>query len=343
MPSIEANHAESLPKTNSLISRLVSLITLLCLIVIVGLTIATIIAIAVPQWWLGDLLGHLRIHYGVGSLVCAIWFLSSRKRVALLAFIPALVNLSILLPLYNSPSPTPSSQHTLRILHYNLDKNAPSHDQAFAYLREHSADILFLQEVTPELADKFSTELPNYRAIYVESLPNTHGSAFLISTSTTLTVQSTETIHLPETSPRPLITTTIIWNDQSLTVLSFHVIRPKNIYTENIQEIEYAAAADWVTTERQSGIPIVVIGDCNSTPWSARVQNFLSESGLHDSSIGFGYQPTWSTGFPLIFGLPIDHAFVSSELAIQDRAVGPQLGGDHAPLWVTIALVNNEK
>ncbi len=286
MPSIEANHAQTAPKITSLISRLGGLLTLPCFIAVVGFTIATIIAIATPHWWLGDLLGHLRIHYGIGSLVCAIWFLSIRKRIALLAFIPALINLSVLLPLYNSTLPAISSPHTLRILHYNLDKNASSHDQAFSYLREHSADILFLQEVTPELADKFSTELPNYRAVYVESLQNTHGSAFLLPVTTALTVQSTNTIHLPESSPRPLITATVIWDGQPLILLSFHVIRPKNAYTENIQAAEFAAAADWIIAQQQNETPIIVIGDYNTTPWSARFQNFLIDKVVRSRTIG---------------------------------------------------------
>lgn len=342
-PSIEVAILQKTFQAKRLISRLACLLTLLCLIATLGLTIATIIAVTVPHWWLGDLLGHLRIHYGIGLLLCTIWFVSRRRWIGSLALIPALINLSVLLPLYSTRSPAISNPHTLQILHYNLDKNAPSHDQAFEYLREHSADILFLQEVTPELADKFTDELPNYRAVYIESLPNTHGSAFLLSTNTTLTVQSTDIIHLPETSPRPLITTTILWNNQPLTLLSFHVIRPKNAYTENIQAIEYDAAADWIATQRQNGIPMVVIGDCNTTPWSARLQNFLNMSGLRDSSTGFGYQPTWSAGFPIWLGLPIDHAFVSSEIEIHDRAIGPKLGGDHAPLWITIAVTNEQK
>lgn len=319
-------------------SLLLQLPTILCFFLTIGLTIATILSIAVPYWWLGDLLGHLRVHYAIVFLFCTIWFAVRRHRVGLLALIPALVNLSVLVPLYSSPSPVVRTPHTLQVLHYNLDKNASTHDKAFAYLREHSADILFLQEVTPELADRLTDELPAYRAIYVEPLPNTHGSAFLLSTTTTLTVQSAGTIHLPETSPRPLITATIVWDVQPLTLLSLHVIRPKDAYTEDIQATEYAATAGWIAAQRQSGVPMLVIGDCNTTPWSARLQNFLNVSGLRDSSIGFGYQPTWSAGFPIVFGLPIDHAFVSSELVIQDRVVGPKLGGDHAPLWITVGL-----
>ncbi|MFN8424683.1 MAG: endonuclease/exonuclease/phosphatase family protein [Anaerolineales bacterium] len=338
MPSIETNHAQTPPKTNSLISRLVSLITLLCFIAIVGLTIATIIAIAVPHWWLGDLLSHLRIHFAVGLLFCMIWFIPLRKRISLLILIPLFVNLSVLAPLYTSRSSANLSPDTLKILHYNLDKTTPSHEEAFAYLREHPADILFLQEVTPELADKFASELPDYRLIYAEPLDNTHGSALLLPVASTLTVQSTNTIHLPESSPRPLITATVIWDGQPLTLLSFHVVRPKNAYTENIQAAEFAAAADWIIAQRQNETPLIVIGDYNSTPWSARFQTFLNTSGLQDSSIGFGYQPTWSMGFPILFGLPIDHAVISPEIVVQDRAVGPQLGGDHAPLWITVAL-----
>ena len=320
-------------------SLLVQLLTGLGVFVTLGLTFATLVSLTVPDWWLGDLLSHLRFHYALGLLVCTLWLVKRRHWVGLLAFLLTLVNLSILIPFYAARPPIIPTASALRILHYNLDMTASSHQAAFAYLRQQPADVLFLQEVTPALAAQFARELPTYRVIYTQPLRNTHGSAFLLPITTTLTVQAVGTVHLPTTSPRPMITATVIYDGQPLILLSLQVVRPKDAYTEDIQATEYDAVATWVRTQRQqTGTPILVIGDCNTTPWSARFKHFLFESGLQDTSIGFGLQPTWSANLPVLLGLPIDHAFVSPELVTQARTVGPNLGGDHAPLLVTIAL-----
>ena len=322
-----------------LVSLLVQLLTGLSVFVTLGLAAATLVSLTVPRWWLGDLLSHLRFHYALGLLVCTLCLIVRHRWVSLLVFLLTLVNLSILVPFYAARPPIIPTASTLCILHYNLDMTASSHQAAFAYLRQQQADVLFLQEVTPALAAQFARELPAYRVVYAQPLPNTHGSALLLPINTTLMVQSVGTVHLPTTSPRPMITATIAYEGRPLALLSLQVVRPKDAYTEDIQATEYDAVAAWVSIQRQrTGTPMLVIGDCNTTPWSARFQQFLVASGLQDTSIGFGFQPTWSASLPVLLGLPIDHAFVSPELVTQARVVGPDLGGDHAPLWVTIAL-----
>jgi endonuclease/exonuclease/phosphatase (EEP) superfamily protein YafD len=197
---------------------------------------------------------------------------------------------------------------------------------------------MLLQELTPALAGRLASELPGYRVVYAIPMENTHGSALLLPAESPIEVLAAWEIHLPESSPRPLIAATLRHDGRALTLLSLHVIRPKDADTAAIQAAEYAATAAWARDQRQqTGLPLLIIGDYNTTPWSARFQRFLAESGLRDSSAGFGYQPTWPAYAPAI-GIPIDHAAVSPEVAVLARAAGPDLGGDHTPLRLTIAL-----
>lgn len=95
---------------------------------------------------------------------------------------------------------------------------------------------------------------------------------------------------------------------------------------------ELAALADRV---RWTGGSRIVIGDLNSTEGSPFFADFLRGSGLRDTRLGFGRQPSWPVGIPLRIAL--DHAFVSGDLAVAYRRLGPEIGSDHYPLILDLA------
>jgi endonuclease/exonuclease/phosphatase (EEP) superfamily protein YafD len=79
------------------------------------------------------------------------------------------------------------------------------------------------------------------------------------------------------------------------------------------------------------------VGDLNTTPWGHAFRALVLDSGLRDSSRGFGFQWSWPASFwPL--GIPIDHALVSDGVNVLDRRMGPSIGSDHLPLVVDIQL-----
>ncbi|WP_422931493.1 endonuclease/exonuclease/phosphatase family protein [Singulisphaera sp. PoT] len=95
---------------------------------------------------------------------------------------------------------------------------------------------------------------------------------------------------------------------------------------------ELSALAEKVRAEGGSQ---VVIGDMNSTEGSPRFADFLQITGLRDSRLGFGRQLSWPVGLP--YQIAIDHAFLSADLAVVDRRLGPSIGSDHAPLILDLA------
>jgi endonuclease/exonuclease/phosphatase (EEP) superfamily protein YafD len=87
-----------------------------------------------------------------------------------------------------------------------------------------------------------------------------------------------------------------------------------------------AAAAREASTGRT-----LVIGDMNATPWSSRLRDLSAKLVRLSPALG----STWFSSLPVL-GLPIDHAFVTSDLRASAR-VGPGVGSDHLPLIVSIA------
>jgi len=79
----------------------------------------------------------------------------------------------------------------------------------------------------------------------------------------------------------------------------------------------------------------IVMGDMNTSDGSANFAAFVRATGLRDSRYGFGRQGSFPTFSP--YRIAIDHAFVSDDLAVVDRRLGPSIGSDHYPLVFELA------
>jgi endonuclease/exonuclease/phosphatase (EEP) superfamily protein YafD len=88
-------------------------------------------------------------------------------------------------------------------------------------------------------------------------------------------------------------------------------------------------------------LPVVVLGDLNTTPWSPFFSDLLREGGLQDTSAGRGIFASWPSALPFL-RIPLDHCLVSPGFAVCDKRVGPRVGGDHLPIVVTLQRRQND-
>lgn len=86
--------------------------------------------------------------------------------------------------------------------------------------------------------------------------------------------------------------------------------------------------------ERDAGLPLLVVGDLNATPWSTA----LTGGTAGDLRRATPLTPTWTPFPPLPLGLPIDHVLASPQWQRVDAARGPDIGSDHRPIRVALAL-----
>ncbi len=277
-----------------------------------------------------------RPHFVFASVVALIWFLWQRNKVmSSVSFVTLIINLFVLAPLFLSPSTNVESTSTLTIAHLNTD-------QGQAILTDVSninVDVLLLQEVTPELDDSLTKLFNSYDLVHSHPLTNTHGSALLIHKDIEIEVLHTEIIYLPDSSVRPLISADIKFENRLIKLLSLHIIRPHHEWADWYQQIELNAVAKWSREiQQEAEYEVVVVGDFNVTPWSDRFAKLLVEGNLNDTLRGYGLQNTWPSNFPLILGLPIDHALYSNGLATIGRSTMIVKGTDHALLLVQLAL-----
>lgn len=78
-------------------------------------------------------------------------------------------------------------------------------------------------------------------------------------------------------------------------------------------------------------------GDLNFTAWSPIYGELESDTGLISAAPSNGYRPIWST-YPAILRVPIDHRLLSEGLKIERIRTSPDIGSDHLPLIVDIAV-----
>ena len=88
-------------------------------------------------------------------------------------------------------------------------------------------------------------------------------------------------------------------------------------------------------------LPVVVLGDWNTPPWSAFFRDFFARTGY--SSMQSRPWPETTRFLErfrryFIFGAAIDHVAMSSQVSMAHWQVGPDFGSNHLPIVVDLAL-----
>jgi endonuclease/exonuclease/phosphatase (EEP) superfamily protein YafD len=211
----------------------------------------------------------------------------------------------------------------LELVAYNVLYRNRSYDEVIDWLRASRADVVVVVEAGGEWGRRIAkADLP-FTVTSAEG--EGPGDGLVI-----LTRAAPLTAEILRLGTRPAIALTLPLGDGHVRVLGVHPFAPTTPRGALLQEEEFEAIARWA--DPADG-PVVVAGDLNATPWYPAFPDLL-RGGLHDSSRGFGWQPTWSAG-PL--AMPIDHVLHSEDLTVHTRTTGPRMGSDHRPLTVVLA------
>jgi len=305
----------------------------------VALTVATISAYFGQGVWPVGMLDHLGLQILWAFLLVLLASAVLRDRLGFVWGLVAAINAYPLLSL-SIPPPEAKTPPALTALHANIDREGGSVAKVVAALRESQADILFLQEVTPETLPVIETGFVHHRLILGHPLPNSHGSALFLRKDSLVDVAHAEVILSPDTSRRPVLIADLVVAGRVIKVMSAHPTRPKADGTFQAQRRELRDIAVWAKAQQEAGFKTLVIGDFNATATSRLLHGFAQDAGLVTSQQGYPLQMTWPAGLPLPFQIAIDHAFHSPDLQTQLRWTGPDIGSDHLPLGLTLAFKN---
>jgi endonuclease/exonuclease/phosphatase (EEP) superfamily protein YafD len=293
-----------------------------------GVAAMTALAIA-PLPWPLDLAAHFHVQYLVAAAALTPLAIALRcPRAADLAAIAALGNFVILTP-HLRPAPIHTA-HTqpLRVLVLNVHTSSTAHDQVRALLDDVDPDVIALLEVDQRWLTALEPSLVRYEGRLEEPRDDNFGIALYHRRP--LAHARVELLggQLPSIVARL---------DTGVTVIATHPIPPVSAATARDNLRQLVAVGDLAASIRG---PRIIIGDLNATPWSRPFTNLLAHSGLRDSRAGFGVgasfpaAPAWLA--PL--RIPIDHALVSADIAVVDHRVERDVGSDHLPVVLDVAL-----
>jgi endonuclease/exonuclease/phosphatase (EEP) superfamily protein YafD len=130
----------------------------------------------------------------------------------------------------------------------------------------------------------------------------------------------------------PSITALASIGGQAFTIVVTHPLPPLGGF-----KIRNAQLDDFARIRPHLQKNMILIGDLNTSSWSPYFVELTQRTGLRDSQLGFGVQPSWPSYSPL-FRIPIDHILVSPKFVILSRKIGPNVGSDHLPVIVALGL-----
>lgn len=278
-------------------------------------------------WWVLDLAAHFRVQYALGSLLLFGLAMLRPGRAAALPATAAVVNLACVVPIYLSDEAPPSNTPPLSVLSHNIHTLNGEKAALCSAIERSGADVVLLYEVSTAWLEALK-RLDGYEILLARPAADNFGIAALAR----VPVSSAREITLSEAMV-PSIELVVPWHGREIVLLGTHPLPPIDATTTALRNEQLAKVAVWSAKQRR---PHVVLGDLNTTRWSAAFESLIDRGGLIDSTDGF--DPTWpcEPGFLAPLGIPIDHALHSPDLTAVSRKTGAPRGSDHRPIQVSL-------
>lgn len=309
----------SKPAQSAIRARRIYMLALLCLLGLLLPLLSHLLAgVTGTLAWLIDLACHWQWLFLLGLVVFAGLACCRDKRWAVLL-------LALPLPWLTASAPAPTGEpqaQVLAVASANVHLHSRNIEALAAWLAQEKPDVLVLLEVSPAYAQGLRT-LRDYPFQHIVA----EDSPFGIAVLSRHPLQQIEVIEDAQRIAH--IEALLQWHGQPVGIIALHPMPPLAPQYHSVRNAKLAALARHATA---SGIPTVLAGDLNATPWSSAFSG-LAQLGLRRAS---GLAATWPAVLQGVLGLPIDHVLVTQHWAVAARKVGPQLGSDHLPVLVRL-------
>lgn len=236
-----------------------------------------------------------------------------------------------IIPYYRPPASIQTKGDAFKLLNANILAKNRNYEALSALIHRETPDIVALEEVTAEWAAGIKPAMRSYPYQVVIPLSNAFGIALyskwpLSGTQVKYFGNAYRGRHFPSIVSHVHVGSNII------TLVVAHPLPPMAGFS-----VRNSQLADLANQRKVLGNRLLVVGDLNMSPWSPYFQRFILQTGLRDSQLGFGIQPSWPAANPLV-RIPIDHVLVSQQFVVLKRKLGPDIGSDHLPVIAELAL-----
>jgi endonuclease/exonuclease/phosphatase (EEP) superfamily protein YafD len=279
--------------------------------------------------WVSGLASHWQWVYGALGLAGSAMALAGHRYITV---VPALVIATAWL--YQSTTAMAISQsndiptNDLVVATANLNFEQKDHTALKVWLTSKSApDVIALKEFTSsaEVAVKHSDVVAAYPHRVLEAREDQFGLAVLSKRA----IESVERV----TPDNPLATlklrTVISVRGRHVAFTAVHPMPPISAAYARERDASLKREAELLSA---SGMPGILAGDMNDTPWSTGLRAAMP---LVRAT---GITPTWPNAWGWLSTLPLDHVLVTPSIGAERAALGPDLGSDHRPVTVRLSF-----
>jgi endonuclease/exonuclease/phosphatase (EEP) superfamily protein YafD len=246
--------------------------------------------------------------------------------VALTALVLAGLNVLVIAPGGTGPGLAEPDAPRLRLLVLNVEHGSNEYRSVARLIAETDPDVVGLTELTPAWATGLETALERFPSRRLEP----DGGAYGIGLYSKLPFAAAGLERFPADGP-PSVVATLALGGEPVDVVLTHVHTP---FAGSLHARHLRALAE---VRDRLGDSVAVCGDFNAVPWSQPLRRLTSATGLRSIHDSYGLGGTWPTAMPFL-RVPIDNCLVSEGLIVLDRHLGPDVGSDHFPLIVDLAL-----
>lgn len=295
-----------------------------------------------------DLASHFLLHAGVMCLLAGAALLIARCRFVgsscLLAGLAVAVGwrLSASAPggvdAMNRPRPS------VRIVFFNAHEEVSRHDNdAFAWIRDQNPDAIVIIEPPWALLDDYPFLRREYPYI-VEPQPGMLWSILLLSrwpAKVEPLAPYADEIKFSFVARRSLLVSHPAGERFILTAMHPPSPRTPATWRRSLNEVERDGEMIRRWLDR-AGLPIILVGDFNSSPVGRVHRIFARVGGLEGWSPWFR-AGTWPASITPWLALPIDRAWTGGGASIRSMRIGPRFRSDHRPVVVDAVLVERTR
>lgn len=288
------------------------------------------------KWhWITELFTHFAWQYFIGSVCFCVFFALLKKRKELAISVVLLVyNSFVVLPLFLPNQINTAPEKTgFSLVQFNIFKFNENLDDIVSWLSASDFDIVQLQEVNPQLADKLATIKNIYPYQLLMPQTDSFGTA-LISKKPFI---SAKNVPLADGFNHYVKAEISLGNNVSLHLYGLHTIPPLGSENADIRNAQLSEVANAVKND--SATVKIMMGDFNLTPYSPYYTDILRNTNLQNSMKGYGVQNSWESDLPFSFlRIPIDHILVSDNISVVERKIGGNFGSDHFSVITKLAV-----
>lgn len=298
------------------------------------ISISTILGFLGALYWFLDLFSHFRVQYFIGLVIISLLLLIPQKhKIALCFGFFAIVNLSMILPLYFvRTKDTFNSQLSNRVLLINVNTQFGSPSKVIKIIQDYDPDMVVLEEIDYKWFSQLRSPMVSYPYSEIQPQEDNFGIALYSKYPFT----QSDIVYIGDAEV-PSIIAEIETNNGRFTILATHPLPPTSKEYFLCRNDQFEKLPQYI---RGATSPVMLVGDLNTSPWSYHFKNLLKQAGLKDSSQGRGVQPTWPSYSPILL-IPIDHCLYSSGIEIIQKEVGPNVDSDHYPVIIDFVITAN--